>query len=152
MKKRTTRIILSLLLIFAVLQILPIERPVNLEVTQNDLITVEQPNEQVAILIKSACYDCHSNQTKHPWYSSIAPVSWWLDDHIEDARKHLNFSDWANYSAEKKAHKAEEGYEEVGEGEMPLWSYQIAHSEARLTKEEEKLLIDWFISLEKKYK
>lgn len=115
------------------------------------MILSERPAGDVEILLKGICYDCHSYQSKYPWYSNFAPLSWWIDDHIEEGREHLNFSIWGNYSAEKKEHKAEECVEEVGEGEMPLTSYQIAHADARLTDEERKLLTDWFATLEQKY-
>ena len=115
------------------------------------MLASEEIDADLAIMIKSACYDCHSNKSKHPWYSSIAPVSWWIYDHVEEGREHLNFSEWANYSAERKAHKAEECIEEVEEGEMPMWSYQIAHSEARLSDEELSTLMDWFSSIHAKY-
>lgn len=152
MKKWIQRSALLVMLIFAVLQILPRNKPENKEVGEMDIILFEKPPMEISKILKAACYDCHSNQSVHPWYSDIAPVSWWLDDHIEDARKHLNLSEWGNYSAEKKAHKGEEGVEEIEEGEMPLFSYQIAHSEARLSQEEQELLMNWFASIEKKYK
>lgn len=146
-----TKIFLAIILLIAVLQIIPRKQPENKETISADLILSERPAGDVEILLKGICYDCHSYQSKYPWYSNFAPLSWWIDDHIEEGREHLNFSIWGNYSAEKKEHKAEECVEEVGEGEMPLTSYQIAHADARLTDEERKLLTDWFATLEQKY-
>ncbi len=135
---------LIIVLLFAVLQVIPNNRPVNKEAEETDFLAVENIDSNVEITIKKACYDCHSNQTKHPWYSSIAPISWWINDHVEHGRKHLNFSDWGTYSKEKKDHKIEECIEMIEEEEMPLFSYQLAHSEARLSDKEIQELLTFF--------
>ena len=152
MKNLKIKITLLIILVFAIMQVIPSDRPENKEPDSTDLLQIEKPNAEIGILIKSACYDCHSYQSKHPWYSDLAPVSWWVNDHIEEGREHLNFSEWGTYSPKKKAHKAEEGVEELEEGEMPLWSYQLGHSEATLNDSQKEMLIEWFASLEKKYK
>lgn len=100
-----------------------------------------KPSEKVASILKESCYDCHSNQTRYPWYSEIAPISLWLDEHIEDGKKHLNFSDWNNYTIKKKEHKLEEFVEMVEDDEMPLQSYTIIHG--NLTEDDKKLLLQW---------
>lgn len=102
-----------------------------------------QPSAQVKAILSSTCYDCHSNNTQYPWYNNISPVNYWLDHHIEEGKEHLNFSDWANYSAKRKEHKLHEIIEEVEEDEMPLPSYTITHKEARLTPEQKKMLMAW---------
>lgn len=102
-----------------------------------------KPSKTVQQILETTCYDCHSANTVYPWYNTIAPVSYWLDDHIKDGKKHLNFSDWQNYSAKKKDHKLDELIEEVEEGEMPLNEYTWTHKEAKLTEEQKKSLIDW---------
>tara|TARA_R100001015_G_C4619142_1_gene175774 strand:- start:178 stop:627 length:450 start_codon:yes stop_codon:yes gene_type:complete len=145
------KIALILILIFAVLQIIPREKNENKAPTDADLFAVEEASSELQILIKGACYDCHSYQSEYPWYSNIAPFSWWIDDHIEEGREHLNFSDWSKYKAEKKSHKAEEAVEEIKEGEMPLESYQLAHSSARLSDEETALILNWFSRIHLKY-
>ncbi|WP_420322880.1 heme-binding domain-containing protein [Flagellimonas sp.] len=101
------------------------------------------PSEEVKVILKTACYDCHSANTRYPWYNNIAPVSYWLDHHVEEGKEHLNFSDWENYTVKKKDHKLEELIEEVEEGEMPLNSYTWTHEDARLTEAQKKLLMDW---------
>ncbi|WP_273005712.1 heme-binding domain-containing protein, partial [Leeuwenhoekiella blandensis] len=68
------------------------------------------------------CYDCHSNQTTYPWYSNLAPASFYLEDHIKDGKRHLNFSEWEQYSAKRKDHKLDELIEEVEREGMPLES------------------------------
>jgi len=109
------------------------------------------PSQQVKTLLQTTCYDCHSNNTMYPWYSNVSPISYWMDEHIEHGKEELNFSDWANYSTKKKDHKLEELIEEVEEGEMPLKEYTWTHSEARFTKEEKSLLMDWAKQARAKY-
>lgn len=97
----------------------------------------------VQAVLKRACYDCHSNTTSYPWYAEVQPVRWWLDSHIADGRRHLNFSEFGAYTAKRGARKAEEIADEVEHREMPLKSYTWMHSEARLTPAEIKLVVDW---------
>jgi len=113
----------------------------------SDFLKLNPPPEHLAILIKDACYDCHSNHSEYPWYTNIAPVSWWVKNHINEAREHLNFSTWASYDAEKADHKLEECNEEVANGNMPLKSYTWMHLEAKLTEAQRKELADWFDNL-----
>ena len=109
-----------------------------------DYITLTQPPAAVADLLHNACYDCHSYQSEYPWYSQVAPVSWWIQNHIDEGREHLNFSIWGEYNAKKQAHKLEECWEEVGEKKMPLNSFTWAHPEARLTSGQRQELVAWF--------
>ncbi len=108
-----------------------------------------KPNDQIKAILKSNCYDCHSNQTAYPWYAEIAPVSYWLADHIEHGREHFNVSDWEQYSNKKKDHKLEELVEEVEEGEMPLNSYTWTHGS--LNDQDKEVLIQWAKDLRTKY-
>ena len=111
-----------------------------------DFITINNPPPKLASLIKDACYDCHSNHTVYPWYTNVAPFSWWIKGHINHAREHLNFSEWTAYSAKKADHKLEECVEWTGDGRMPLKSYVWLHSEAKMTDAQRKELADWFES------
>lgn len=96
---------------------------------------------QVASIMKTNCYDCHSSETVYPWYAEIAPVSFWLEEHIIDGKKHFNVSAWESYSAKKKDHKLDELIEYVEEGEMPLNSYTWLHGD--LAPEDTKALLEW---------
>lgn len=100
-----------------------------------------KPSVEVAQILKTNCYDCHSNHTQYPWYAAVQPVRMWLDEHIEDGKKHFNVSAWEQYSAKKKDHKLEELIEYVEEGEMPLDSYTWLHGD--LTQEQTKQLLNW---------
>lgn len=100
-----------------------------------------KPSSHVALLLKENCYDCHSDQTQYPWYSEIAPISFFLADHITEGKKELNFSNWMDYSDKKKDHKLEELIEKIEENEMPLESYTCIHGE--LAEDDKKVLIQW---------
>jgi hypothetical protein len=110
------------------------------------------PPENVRKILTESCFDCHSNNTKYPWYNNITPVNFWLDAHIKDGKKHLNFSDWSTYNLKKKEHKMDELYEEVEDGEMPLKSYTWTHSEANLTQDQIAEMVTWGKSTQADYK
>jgi hypothetical protein len=104
---------------------------------------VANPPAEVVSVLKSACYDCHSNETVYPWYSQIAPLSWWLANHIREGREHLNFSEYGQISAEDKGKVKEEIAEVIQKNEMPLSSYTWLHPEAKLTDAQKNTLIQW---------
>jgi len=99
---------------------------------------------EISDLIKTSCFDCHSNEVTYPWYSHIAPVSWIVGSHIQDGRKHLNFSEWGNYPDARRIRKLEACIDELKADKMPLSSYTIIHANAKLTKENKVALIAWF--------
>ena len=117
--------------------------------SKNDFISLTNPPENVKSLLKAACYDCHSNESIYPWYTNIAPISFWIKGHINNGRKHLNFSEWGTYNDNRKDHKMEECVEYVGEAWMPLSSYTWVHSDARLSDEDRNRLVTYFESLRK---
>lgn len=100
------------------------------------------PADVNAILVK-ACNDCHSNNTRYPWYAKLQPVHWWLDKHIRNGKRHLNYDEYTNRSAWYQYHKMEETIEMVEDGSMPLNSYTWTHKDAKLTAEEKAKLISW---------
>ena len=102
---------------------------------------IKAPKEVMSIF-KRACYDCHSNETVWPWYSKIAPLSWNIKRHVKNGRDYVNFSTWKQYSQEKKD-KALEGIYRTIYKAMPLQSYINWHDEAKLSKEDIKLIRDW---------
>ncbi|NDC30124.1 MAG: cytochrome C [Bacteroidetes bacterium] len=104
--------------------------------------TMSVPNDVMQIL-KTSCFDCHSNHTDYPWYSKIQPIGIWLANHIDEGKRELNFSEFNTYKAKRKRHKLEELVKEVKEHEMPLSSYTIIHKNAVLTNEQAQLLINW---------
>lgn len=148
MKKKGKKITIIVLVLFAIMQFLPIgQRKTDEAVLSNDFIQVEKPSNEIAQILQTSCYDCHSEATKSTWYSDIAPVSWWLNHHINDGKKHLSFSQWGTYDQERKEHKIEECVELVEEGEMPLSSYTFMHGDAKLDEKKRDLLVSYFKSL-----
>ena len=99
--------------------------------------------DDVKVILKKACDDCHSNNTVYPWYSKIQPVDWWLNDHVVDGKRHLNFDSLAAKPAWLRYHKMEEVVEQVKKGEMPIGSYTWTHKEAILTQDEKAKLTGW---------
>jgi len=122
---------------FVLIQWIPVERanpPV-----ESPLVA---PADVEAVLRRS-CYDCHSHETRWPWYSRVAPVSWWLADHVAEAREDLNFSAWPAFDLEAQQHAFEDIREQVSEGEMPLTSYTLLHPRARLSATDRETLLRW---------
>lgn len=109
----------------------------------NDISTKFAVNDNVASILKEACYDCHSNNTKYPWYAEVQPVAWWLADHVNEGKSELNFSEFAGYTAKRQRKKFNEIMDEVKEGKMPLKSYTVIHTKAKLTEEQKNALYKW---------
>ncbi|OPC32560.1 heme-binding domain-containing protein [Elizabethkingia miricola] len=137
------KFLVILLVAFIIIQFFPIDKvnpPVN---ERMDFLTIKKTPEEVSKVIRNSCYDCHSNETKYPWYSNIAPVSWWMKDHIIDGRKHLNFSTFALYDTERQLRKLDESVEMIEKDKMPLETYLLAHQNARLSDTDKKMLIKY---------
>jgi len=132
-----------LIILFAISQFLNPQKNEYTKPTENDFILTEKPPQQLADILKESCYDCHSNNTKYPWYDRITPVNFWINGHIKHGKEELNFSLWDQYSAKRKAHKLEECIEMINERKMPLKSYLLTHGEAKLSDSEIKTLTDW---------
>ncbi len=99
--------------------------------------------QNVKAILARACNDCHTNNTRYPWYTKLQPVHWWMDDHIREGKKELNFDEYKNKSLRFQYHKMEEIAEQVKDGEMPLESYTWIHKDAKLTEAEKNELINW---------
>lgn len=128
------KIAVALVVVLIIIQFFRIDKT-NPAVNQEmDFLTIKNTPASTAQIIKTSCYDCHSNETKYPWYSNIQPVAWFLKAHIDEGRKHLNFSTFATYDAKRQAHKMEESAEVIEKGEMPLDSYTMIHSDAKLNE------------------
>lgn len=141
------KIVLGLAVVFIILQFFRIDKSVPDVDPSKDFLSVYAPPTQVKTIIEETCYDCHSYKTKYPWYSNIAPVSWWLKDHIDHGRDELNFSTWADYNTRRADHKLEEAAEMVLSEEMPLPSYTYAHWDAKLSEDQKTAVSDWFEQL-----
>jgi len=124
---------LAVLIAFVVVQLVPYGRDHdNRDVSAEPAWDSPRTRE----LAVRACFDCHSNETRWPWYSHVAPVSWLVQHDVDEARSEMNFSEF-----DRPQREAHEAAHEVEEGEMPLWFYLPLHSEARLSDEEKEALI-----------
>jgi len=135
------KIALFLIIVFIIIQFI---RPDKNEGGYESLTafkTETNVSEEVAQILQTNCFDCHSNQTVYPWYAEISPLSFWFKDHIDEGKEELNFSEWKTYSVKKKDHKLEELIEEVEEGEMPLDSYTWIHE--KLSEKDQNTLLEW---------
>ena len=109
----------------------------------HDFLSSAKPPPEIATTFRNACYDCHSDETRWPWYSRVAPVSWFVADHVKDGRRHLNFSDWPNDDSLRAVQKLRHVRGQVSSGKMPLDSYTWIHTAARLTATQRDQLVKW---------
>lgn len=146
--RKLKRIVVVIVVLLLLLQLIPRPDKNNApEVLASDIRMQHNTSPEVEAILKSSCFDCHSNHTVYPWYSKIQPVAWWLGKHIDEGKKELNFSEYGNYSIRRKYHKMDELEEMVNNGEMPLKSYSFIHTSSRLNQEQRKILIDWSIAI-----
>lgn len=137
-----------MLIILVGIQFIRIDKTLPTSTPGADFLENHPTSEAQMAQIKSACYDCHSNETTYPWYTNIAPASWWIQGHINGGRQNLNFSEWMTYDAEKQSHKLEEIIEEIKHEHMPIGSYTWLHGDAKLTQEDREALVIFFDSVE----
>lgn len=147
MKKHKKKIYLALIVILVGIQFIRIDKTAPESDPALDFFTINSADAKTAEMVKSACYDCHSNETAYPWYTNVAPLSWWIKGHINGGRQNMNLSEWGSYDAEKQAHKLEEIIEEIKHEHMPLGSYTWLHSEAKLSQEDREMLVIYFDGL-----
>jgi hypothetical protein len=132
---------LAIAALLILIQLVPVDR-------SNPPLAAElQAPAEVAAVLRAACYDCHSNETRWPWYSRLAPASWLVARDVDEGRSRLNLSQWGAYEPTRRERLAEEMWEQVAEGEMPPALYVLAHPEARLSASDRELLRSWSASI-----
>ena len=136
-------ILICLAVVLVLIQFVRIDRSNPPVVPENSIDAVVNVPADVQQIFGRSCNDCHSNKTVYPWYTQVAPVSWWLKNHIDDGRRELNLNEFATYPAKKQDRKLEEVCDQVKSGEMPLPSYLIVHSEAALSEQDKQVICDW---------
>lgn len=134
---------LVLLVALVIMQFFRGEKPAVTTENPDDIHTELEISAPVSSMLKSACYDCHSNETRYPWYASVAPISWLVIHDTEEGRAELNFSEWSTFSDRRKKRKLEEIVEEVKSGNMPMPIYTITHADARLSESQVQELVAW---------
>lgn len=138
------KITLGLVAVLVLIQFIPVEKNESND-TEFDITKSYNVPDNVSMILKGACNDCHTNLTRYPWYSNIQPVKYMLADHVNEGKEHLNFSTFTKIPLRVQNHKFEEIIEMVEKKEMPLESYTYfgLHPEANLTDDDRKVLIDW---------
>jgi hypothetical protein len=141
--KRWKIILGGLLLLLLVVQVMPVDLPVVSKDNPGDIIKSGLVNPDVANLLKTSCYSCHSNETQYPWYSYVAPSSWLVKRDVAKGRDELNFSTWSALDQRKMLKKLDDIATEVGEGNMPMPIYTLIHSSAKLDETQRQLIVTW---------
>lgn len=134
---------ITLAVIFVALQFI---RPARTNPPIDESRTIQartQLTPEVAAIFDRSCNDCHSNQTRWPWYTNVAPISWFVINHVNEGREEMNLSDWAQYSTDEQERLLKKICREVKSGAMPLSSYLRLHGAAKLSEEDVKVLCDW---------
>ncbi len=141
--KIVKKILLVILVALIAIQFIQPARNQGGQVLVTDIAMAYKVPDTVQTILKLACYDCHSNNTKYPWYTYVQPVGWVLANHIRDGKEELNFSEFGSYSNRRQQSKLKSIQSQVRDGDMPLYSYTLLHKKARLTDEQKQFIIDW---------
>ena len=136
------KILLVLVLILIIIQFIQPKKNDTGDTT-NAIIKVLPVSDTIQKIWQKACYDCHSNKTEYPWYGRVQPLSWWINHHIEEGKREINFDEFATYRIGRQYKKIQEINEQIKENEMPLESYTKIHKNAILTEEEKLIIANW---------
>ena len=134
---------IALVALVVIIQFIPANRPETMQDESGDLLTVEKVSEDIEQLLRTSCYDCHSNQTNYPFYAYLAPVSWLVVRDVKKGREELNLSDWGTKDKVGKAKILTGIIDEVEDGDMPMPIYTAIHRNAKLDSLQRKQIIEW---------
>ena len=137
------RILLILLITFIAIQFFRPEKNIHPVAQPNDISKLYAVPADVDTILMHACKDCHSNNTRYPWYNKVQPVAWFLDNHVRDGKRSFNINEFASYPIARQYDKLKEIKKQIDKGDMPLSSYTLIHKDARLTDSEKKIVIAW---------
>ena len=145
--KTLGKIIKWTLIVFVCLFILiQLKRPARTNPAVDASKTIEahtQMAQPAKDILERSCRDCHSNNTEWPWYTNVAPLSWWITDHVNSGRQNMNLSEWGKLDRDRQGKKLQQICDEVQDGVMPLSSYLPMHPKAKLSEQDKKTLCDW---------
>ena len=140
---RFKKIIVALLIVFIAIQFVQPAHNTSGQVLTTDITKVLLVPDSVQMLLKTACYDCHSNNTNYPFYSYIQPIGWLLNNHIQAGKKQLNFNDFGLLPKRRQASKLKSIANQIKDEAMPLPAYTMLHKNAILAKDKKDLIINW---------
>lgn len=141
--RRTTILLTILILVIGIQFIQPVHNYSKVK-SNSALDRLYEIPDSINHLLKIACNDCHSNNTRYPWYSTLQPLGWMVDHHIRKGKENLNFDEFANFSERTRRNKLKAIVNQIRDGEMPLKSYTWMHLDAQLSESEKQMLINWF--------
>ncbi len=147
LKKILKRTFQILLLAFIVIQFIRPAKNKAEGISNNDITKLYAVPADVQSILKTSCYDCHSNNTVYPWYAQVQPVAWWLNNHIQDGKRGLNFSEFASYRIGKQYRRLDDISKQIKENEMPLDTYLWIHKGAILTDQQKLTLSNWVVAV-----
>lgn len=149
MKKIIKKILFIGFIIFLLMQLYQPAQNIGFEQDINTNFTeVYNVPKNVEIILRTSCYDCHSNKTSYPWYSYIQPARFFMESHIKEGKENLNFNEWGNYSDRKQNNKLDRIVKQIKSNEMPLTSYTLMHKKATLTATQKREVLDWINKIE----
>ncbi len=137
------RFLITLLIAVVIIQFFRPQKNSTTDKQVNDITTKYAIPADVQAIFKASCYDCHSNNTNYPWYNNIQPVAWYLADHVKEAKKELNFNEFASYKVAKQYRKLEEIINEVELDKMPIESYTLIHGGTKINLSQKTIIINW---------
>jgi len=143
MKKKLYFLLAILLVIFVVIQLIPAKLPPNSSVPVSENILAQNASNEVMTILKTSCFDCHSNQTDYRWYAHIVPVSFLIARDVSKGREALNFSEWSTYNKRKLVRKLGDIKEQITKKEMPMKIYTLMHPDTKLNQAQMLLITDW---------
>ena len=153
MKKYFKKIVILGLIIFLLMQLYQPARNIAYEQDISlDFVSQYNAPKNIETILRTSCYDCHSNNSNYPWYSSIEPGTFFMANHINQGKKELNFNEFGNYSNRRKSSKLKAILNQIKTNKMPLSSYTIIHKNAVLNENQKEQIINWLNSLEKNEK
>lgn len=139
------KILVGAFVVFVLIQFMRPARNINSQLLPSDISNLVPLPDSVKSLLHTACYDCHSNNTRYPWYANLQPMGWLLADHIKDGKAELNFDEFGSYSKRRQLSKLKAIGTSVKDGSMPIASYTWMHRDAKLSAENKASIIDWAI-------
>ena len=143
------KILYVLLALFIIVQFFHSKRNISKGDQPNSIAKLYAVPDDVKSILTKACLDCHSNNTRYPWYCYVQPFDWWTNKHVVEGKNHLNFDEFTNKSLRFQYNRLGDCKEQIEKGEMPINSYLWIHKDAKLTDEEKTKIYDWTISIRK---
>lgn len=133
---------------FIGIQFLPSSKNSDGQLQSTDITKIMVVPPNVQLILKTSCYDCHSNKTSYPWYAKIQPIRFMLDSHIKEGKENLNFSEFGSYSSRKQQNKLKAIVNNIANDNMPLWNYTLIHQNAKLNQTQKSVIKNWVADLQ----